>query len=128
MRLALICSFIFYRSYANQNNDIFQVSDSESSKKVRLIFQNISNQPLIFEMDEENSFFLSKAKILEEIKMRADSEKLDLPMTTWKCVADLTEHDLPLTNSNWTHNPVVFLNSIGREFCDHRASVLAIIS
>lgn len=98
------------------NNDFNSISISNDTDSVAT-----------FTLKINGVFPLSIDEILDSIKRIEVAENLTDYKAAWKFVARATFYTKPLTENNWQHDPVLFVNSIGGGFCDDRSSILAAI-
>ena len=74
-----------------------------------------------------NNLSFSNSKELEStLKDYGDSTE-SIEKRAWRFVKDHAYFEQPLTDSNWIHDPGIFINSLGFGYCDDKASVLAFI-
>lgn len=99
----------------------FQFSDSTYSIQI----ENSTNHEIHFTFNINDLFPLDYELIEEQIDRLAIQKNIHSEKSAWIYVNSKTFHARPLTNENWQHNPLLFLNSIGGGLCDDRASVLA---
>lgn len=98
--------------YLNNNSNSISISNDTDSIAT-------------FTLKINDVFPLSIDEILDSIKRIEVAENLTDYKAAWKFVARATFYTKPLTENNWQHDPVLFVNSIGGGFCDDRSSILA---
>lgn len=90
-----------------------------------VVLSNNSNKPLRFVFSLNEKFPFTSNNITNEINTISLEQNISDHIAAWKFVIDNTYSSTPLTNENWQHHPLFFLNSVGGGFCDDKASVLA---
>jgi len=85
---------------------------------------NEKNEPIRFSY-KINDFPLNTANILEQIDSISKYYNLSEVEAAWIYVNQVTRHANSYISNNWQHDVYLFTNSIGKGFCDDRASLLA---
>lgn len=123
--LLLFFTFLFLNGYSQKYDlDTIIYLNNESNT---ISISNNTDSVATFTLKINETFPLSIDDILDSIKRIEVAENLTDYKAAWKFVARATFYAKPLTENNWQHDPVLFVNSIGGGFCDDRSSVLAAI-
>ncbi len=92
--------------------------ESPETKSVKI--SNKSSRIAVFNLNlNDNMFYSNIEEIINDIKsMNGEYENEPIQKKVWIFLDNFTEHNFPLTERFWYHNPIVFINSIGFGFCD----------
>ena len=77
----------------------------------------------MFTLDINGQFWLTTEKIVSRLKAESPDEKAFV-LKSLAYVHQLSRNSPPLTDDKWIHSPEVFLNSLGKGYCDDRAAAL----
>jgi Big-like domain-containing protein/putative type II/III system pilus formation protein/transglutaminase superfamily protein len=88
---------------------------------------NTSDHDVAFELTHNGNLLATTGEqLVQEVRGLPDDVPGELfERKLWRYVRDRTYHYDPLTASNWQHDPLLFLNSVGFGYCEDVTAVLA---
>jgi len=84
---------------------------------------NTAARDILFSLRVNDRFWSDRRQMVAEIAGHSrDTQTFVVRAAEW--VHRYSRHTRPLSADNWPHSPEVFINSLGLDYCDDRASVL----
>lgn len=129
----LIFFFIFYRIKWSARNDntksnltkidkcSYGLETNNPDKVVFEITNNGGDSFFTFKLNG-NKFYESLDDLSYEIKLK-EHKSTSIKESIFSFVSSNSYNIFPLTEENWYHNPLLFVNSLGFGFCDDTAKV-----
>jgi len=91
-----------------------------------ICIENLSDEYSLFSL-KLNDLPFSNSEELTSYFNESNDNSDPIEKRTWRYVKDHVYFEQSLTDSNWIHDPGLFINSLGFGYCDDKASVLAFI-
>lgn len=89
-----------------------------------VVFTNVLDLPVRFRLNINSALAPGSVNdIVDAISAAPDhSPGESMPLKIWHRMVDVTYRSYPITDNQWLHDPVIYLNSVGAGFCDDMAS------
>ncbi|HIA36918.1 MAG TPA: hypothetical protein EYN89_09395 [Flavobacteriales bacterium] len=99
-------------------------TNTPSGSMIRI--ENLGEESAHFSLKINDVLFSNNEELKEYLVDKTDTLE-SLEKRSWRFVKDHVYFDQSLTDSNWIHDPGLFINSLGFGYCDDKAAVLAFV-
>jgi hypothetical protein len=98
--------------------------ERDTAQGQAVAFENVLDLPVRFRLDVNGALAPGAAQdIVAAIRAAPDlAPGESMPLKIWHRMVDVTFRSYPISESQWLHDPVIYLNSLGAGFCDDMAS------